>query len=232
MTRQLLTAFLFLSTVATHLEAAVPKKGKAPVKKTAAKPSAKAEPVRLLYAHSAGSGTLRPLANRPGSYRVSFSDVAPVVIYFSDRPARLAGHIPVKEFIERIGFGKESNPNAVIEISEGAKGEDVLVVELSNPAYDHESNTLAFDATPLKTPREGLAAWSVRADKTIPATFGAATMFIDDSTCSDDRCSTDSDCCPALACKLVLAPRYIGSLGQGEVPACVVAATYVPPPSY
>lgn len=210
MLKALFTAMLVTSSIAISVHAAAPQEPTAPTAMTSAQPPAPpcAQPgvVQLLYAHNAASGTLTPLAGRAGSYRLSLSGVAPLITYFSDRPARLAGHVSIEEFIERIGFGRKTPPNAVIEISEGSKGADVAVVELFNPAYDKPRGSLAFDVRVLNTPRKALAAWTVRADKSLPASFGAVSLFIDDASCiseGSDGCNASMPCCPGLTCQQI-----------------------------
>ena len=62
--------------------------------------------------------------------------VNPVIVCFTDRPARLAGHMPTSEFVPLWSQGKDSflrdNPNATLSVFHGDKVSD-LVVELSNP---------------------------------------------------------------------------------------------------
>jgi hypothetical protein len=92
--------------------------------------------------------------------------VNPVTVCFSDRPARLAGHMQTSRFIPLWSQGKDSflkdNPNATLSIFSGDNVAD-LVVELSNPRL--AGNNLTYDARIL----EG----------TPPANGGACALFID-----------------------------------------------------
>ncbi len=92
--------------------------------------------------------------------------VNPNTVCFTDRPARLAGHLPTSSFIPLWSQGKDSflkdPPNATLSIFSGDKVSD-LVVEISNPVLS--GNTLTYNAKVL----EGAA--SVRG--------GACTLFID-----------------------------------------------------
>jgi hypothetical protein len=92
--------------------------------------------------------------------------VNPVTVCFTDRPARMAGHMQTTKFVPLWGQGKDSflkdNPNATLSVFHGDNVSD-LVVELSNPQLS--GNDLTYDARVL----EG----------TPPANGGACALFID-----------------------------------------------------
>jgi len=92
--------------------------------------------------------------------------VNPVTVCFTDRPARLAGHMQTSKFVPLWSQGKDSflkdNPNATLSVFSGDNVSD-LVVELSNPQLS--GNDLTYDARLL----EG----------TPPANGGACALFID-----------------------------------------------------
>jgi len=92
--------------------------------------------------------------------------VNPVTVAFTDRPARMAGHMQTSRFVPLWSQGKDSflkdNPNATLSIFRGDNVSD-LVVELSNPRLS--GNDLTYDARIL----EG----------TPPANGGACALFID-----------------------------------------------------
>jgi hypothetical protein len=104
---------------------------------------------------------------------VSFSNgklvlrgVNPVTVCFTDRPARMAGHMQTSKLVPLWSQGKDSflkdNPNATLSVFRGDTVSD-LVVELSNPQLS--GNDLTYDARLL----EG----------TPPANGGACALFID-----------------------------------------------------
>ena len=89
---------------------------------------------------------------------VSFSEgklalrgVNPVTVCFTDRPARMAGHMQTSKLIPLWSQGKDSflkdNPNATLSIFGGDSVSD-LVVELSNPQLS--GNDLTYDARILE----------------------------------------------------------------------------------
>jgi len=92
--------------------------------------------------------------------------VNPVTVCFTDRPARMAGHMQTSKLIPLWSQGKDSflkdNPNATLSVFRGDNVSD-LVVELSNPQLS--GNDLIYDARIL----EG----------TPPANGGACALFID-----------------------------------------------------
>ena len=89
-----------------------------------------------------------------------------MTVCFTDRPARLAGHMQTSKFVPLWSKGKDSflkdNPNATLSVFSGDNVSD-LVVELSNPQLS--GNDLTYDARLL----EG----------TLPANGGACALFID-----------------------------------------------------
>jgi hypothetical protein len=92
--------------------------------------------------------------------------VDPVTVCFTDRPARMAGHMQTSKFVPLWSQGKDSflkdNPNATLSVFGGDNVSD-LVVELSNPRLSGDD--LTYDARIL----EG----------TPPAKGGACAFFID-----------------------------------------------------
>ncbi len=98
--------------------------------------------------------------------KVTLRGVDPVTVCFTDRPARMAGHMQTNKFIPLWSQGKDSflkdNPNATLSVFGGDYVSD-LVVELSNSQLS--GNDLTYDARIL----EG----------TPPANGGACALFID-----------------------------------------------------
>jgi len=92
--------------------------------------------------------------------------VNPVTVCFTDRPARMAGHMQTSKLIPLWSQGKDSflkdNPNATLSVFNSDNVSD-LVVELSNPQLS--GTDLTYDARIL----EG----------TPPANGGACALFID-----------------------------------------------------
>ena len=90
----------------------------------------------------------------------------PNVLYFSDRPARVAGHLSLEKFVESWNKGSDSYkadpPNAVLSIF-GENGSKNTVVELMS--VKQTSGSVVFKVAVL----EG----------TFPVEFNAGNLFID-----------------------------------------------------
>ena len=114
--------------------------------------------IELLFVQSATSGSF-------DGKRLTLEGVGSTLL-FSDRPARLDGHMATASFLEGWDEGPDSfatdPPNAVLSILATDRTTNVFV-ELRDPKLD--GTTLSYAATA----REGH----------IPPTFGAASLFID-----------------------------------------------------
>src|SRR5437764_6757826 len=93
-----------------------------------------------------------------GEGKLVLREVNPVTVCFTDRPARMAGHMQTSKLIPLWSQGKDSflkdNPNATLSIFSGDNVSD-LVVELSNPQLSGEDltyNTRILEGT---LPAEG-----------------------------------------------------------------------------
>jgi hypothetical protein len=119
-----------------------------------------------------------------GNYTLTITGVIPYTVYFSDRPARDAGFAQMKQFINEFNFDPRDPPNAAVMLREGEEEDsDMIVVELTMPLYDETKGTLIYTASIL-TDYEFKSEWTKdllsRADNSIPETFGAVFLVIDD----------------------------------------------------
>lgn len=113
----------------------------------------------LIFMQNASSATIQPIKNRPGYYYLILNNTGPYITYFTSRPHRFRGLVPVSEFIQAWGIGennfKLNNPNGAIiagEISgEDNTGNPPLLVTLSEPTYSANQNVMAYVVTPLFT---------------------------------------------------------------------------------
>ena len=127
--------------------------------KAESNPGKKLENVELLFVQNA-----KGLSSSDG--KLTLRDIEAMTICFSDRPARLAGHVLTKNFVPMWSQGTDSflkdAPNANLSIF---VGNDVTstIVTLRNPRLS--GNDLTYDVTLL----EG----------TLPASAGACSLFID-----------------------------------------------------
>ena len=139
-----------LGTVAlTHLASCGPTpagkpQGSSPITwTTQGKPTGKMD---VLYVQNAKSVTLE-------KGRLVLHGINSNTICFTDRPARLAGHLPTRSFMPLWSEGKDSflkdPPNANLSIFSGSNVSDV-VVEISNPVLI--GNSLTYQAKVLEGP--------------------------------------------------------------------------------
>jgi hypothetical protein len=115
--------------------------------------------VEFLFVQSAHGATLAD-----GVLRLS--GVSPATIYFSDRPERIAGHVPTDKLLGHLGTGvggfKADPPNATLSILTGPEPQEIVVV-LRDPRM--EGNDLVYNVDVL----EGKET----------ASGGACSLFID-----------------------------------------------------
>jgi len=97
-------------------------------------------------------------------------NVGPQTLYFSDRPARVAGHLTMPAYLEewKAGAGPDNfakdPPNATLSVYQPGKHENTLtVVKITNPVID--GRDLVYNYKLI----EG----------TMPNTGGATALFID-----------------------------------------------------
>ena len=85
------------------------------------------------------------------------------------------------------GFTPADPPNAAL-VAQTSQGEDILIVELSNPRYDQAAGTLAYDVRVLAGyTGTGLADLAVRqADDEFASSFTTPHLFIDG--CGSGQC--------------------------------------------
>lgn len=118
------------------------------------------ETPKFLYTMSAKSGTY-------SEGRLTLKDV-PLVIYFSDRPARISGQLSIQVFEQGWGQGPDSfkadPPNGTLSILDEA-GNKNIVVELSEPNVKVEEGQISFKVRVL--------------NGELPASFGHCSLFID-----------------------------------------------------
>ena len=102
------------------------------------KSAADADAREYLFVQTASSATIE-------GDRLTLYDVAAHTIFFSDRPSRITGHLPVSELVNRWSQGphsfRDDPPNASLAFVSGG-GDSVAVFELRDPEL--EGNDLSF----------------------------------------------------------------------------------------
>lgn len=159
----------------------------------------------FLFVQVASNATWAPKPDAEGMFTLTLTHQDGQTIYFSDRPERIVGAAPTPNVLDALGFSAAGAaftpadpPNAAI-----VAGDEVLVVELTNPNYDAAAGTLAYDASPL-APEEasaGIGHLAIRQDdQSLPPDLGPTALFI------DSACSQYTDC------------WYVGGDGSGCIP--------------
>jgi hypothetical protein len=148
---------------------------------TATAGSFKPNPAAGAAATPGAAGT--PAAeSRHGAYLLTLEGHAGETIGFSDRPQRAFGEVKTTRFFASMGFTPANPPNAALVADTAEQEDDVLLLELLNPAYDEATKTLSYVADVLQQYQgevlKPLAAQ--QRDRTIAAEFGTASLFIDD----------------------------------------------------
>jgi hypothetical protein len=84
--------------------------------------------------------------------KLTLKGVSPVTVFFTDRPERIAGNMPTRDFVPFWSAGKDSfvkdNPNANLSILEKDKAVADIVVTLANPVLKGED--LSYDVKILE----------------------------------------------------------------------------------
>jgi len=145
--------------------------------------------ITYLFVQNANSGTFIKSDNE--TYTLSLNDVSPQTIYFTDRPRKNVGQVEMQKFLDGLCFKSNDPPNAAIEILNGNKEEDVVIVELSDPVYNKTSKILKYTAKILNNINHSLSIYNERRDKSIPTSFNEVALFIDD--CSDVKMQCHMD---------------------------------------
>lgn len=128
-----------------------------------------AEGVSLLFVQTASSGSAT--ANDDGTFTLTLAGVGPTV-WFSDRPARLAGHMTTAAFVAAWGEGADDPPNAALEV-----GSEAYVLELLDVGYDDAANVLTYTVRPLDAWAD--APTTLESGAFDAMTFETAALFVD-----------------------------------------------------
>ena len=137
----------------------------------------------FLFVQPFDTGAWAPKDGEDGVYTLTLTGAAANTIYFSDRPERIVGLSPTQTFLDGLGFTPENPPNAaLVAPREDGEGQEILVIELLNPRYNAQIETLTYDARVLADYGEhGLAHLAnQQQDYEIGEAFGAGSLFIDD----------------------------------------------------
>jgi hypothetical protein len=155
-------------------------------------PANETQEVRYMFVQTASSGSFAPVAGNDTLFTLTLEGVSPETIAFSDRPERVVRPVAMQQFLDSMGFNGSCPPNAAIEILDAKENEDLAVAELFAPVYDAPNQTLQYSMRILEEANLSYAEFNERNDKTLPATFGPAVLFIDDCPDCDMICAKDN----------------------------------------
>lgn len=133
-----------------------------------------------LFVQTASSGSLTP-GRGEGRSELVLNGVSPRTTYFTDRPQRRAGLVPVGVLVRKWSeaFGGDP-PEAAIQLDDAPKSSDTVVVELLRaPTYRSAARTLAYPVRVVSPDNQRLDPVAARADRRLPTRFSDASLFID-----------------------------------------------------
>jgi len=127
----------------------------------------------LLFIFHAKDGHLQSIGH--GSYELTLYHVDKSITYFTDRPERKAGKMPLSQFLREWDMGKDpfkrDKPNAGLVTFSSSSGKnqfDDIPVILSDPQYNQQNDRLTFQVKPIE-----------KYQKIPTGDLGESTMFID-----------------------------------------------------
>jgi hypothetical protein len=107
---------------------------------------------------------------------LELNDVSDKTILFSDRPDRIVASANTTDFIGNWSIGENNfavdPPNAVLILDDLEERQEFAVIELFNPEYDPEANTLKYDIIAENA--------TTTTSINLPGEFGQSTLVIDD----------------------------------------------------
>jgi len=144
-----------------------------------------AESVSYLFVQEAEGGTLVEEAS--GDYTLTLHDVSESTVVFSDRPVRDAFTMTTADFVESFSVdfaGDPPNASLSFELATGG-APSVAVLTIDHPIYNEDAGTLSYRVMDIGLSVEGPAE--------LPASFGAASLFIDAVSFPDSNLVWHSD---------------------------------------
>lgn len=138
-------------------------------------PKAPTQPA-YLFVQTAKAGFIQPEKTGKNRYKLTVSQVAPHMSYFTDQPFREAGAVPVNEFVANWQAGRQRSkqvekPNVVVHAVDAKTHKRFnRIFELDHPTYDAKTQSMSYQATLLENQKAFVR----------PVTMGHTVIFIDD----------------------------------------------------
>jgi hypothetical protein len=148
---------------------------------------------KFLFIQVAQSGSVSEV--NATTFTLELSDVTDRTILFSDRPDRIVSSVSTTDFVGNWSTGPDSfavdPPNAVLVFDDEEQRQHMAVIELFNPEYDSEANTLRYDISAVN------ATTTTSTSIDLPNEFGQSTLVIDE----------EAELVPCTACTPSPMPR-------------------------
>lgn len=116
--------------------------------------------IDFLFVQTAHSGSLQAISGQPGTYTLTLYRPEPYLVYFSDRPNRIAGLMPFTTFLYNWQHGadnfKQVPPNAGLEaiqvraIGHNHKKAGYAIELTKPPIYNAQQDTVSYTIRLLK----------------------------------------------------------------------------------
>ena len=115
---------------------------------------------------------------------------------FSDRPDRIVSSVNTTNFIGNWSQGEDSfaadPPNAALVLDDEEQRQEVAVIELYNPEYDLEANTLKYDISVENATSASATTTTTTTSINLPSEFGQSTLVIDSGRGPGDQRVADN----------------------------------------
>lgn len=148
----------------------------------------------LMYVLNAGAGNL--VQNEANKYTMTLSETSESIIWFTDRPERLADSVSTARFIDswqKLGF-TDDPPNITMTLvpADGTSAEMTIVATLTNPVYDRAAGILTTQLVmileeDLRSNGGELDLEKASSEAEPPTSFEKVTVFIDNSGYVDEN---------------------------------------------
>lgn len=147
-----------------------------------------------LFVHNAGAGTFEKIDDE--NYLLTLHDIDADVTYFSDRPVRDVGRVSLVRLLGTLGFEIGDPPNAAVVVEMDDGREETVVVELIDPVYNRDDDTLIYHATLLHDDKTHIfSVYGANSHEVVLESFLRSTLLIDD--CAKDGevfCGSTAKC--------------------------------------
>ena len=110
--------------------------------------------LKVMFVQNAKSASITPIKNQKQKYKLTLKGLPKNISYFSDRPRRVAGLMPMAKYLEVWNQNtpnsyKSNPPNVAIETAKLTKS---IIGSLSAPKYDAKHHSMTYTLTVINKP--------------------------------------------------------------------------------